>query len=225
MHICRILRFVFILEGERLTDKGWRESKMSMNRTLKIAVFSVAILLGVISIGNYPAGVLTRAQVKQDIKMPDVIVLGKDAKLGSITFNHVSHNGGKYSIDGTGPIACIECHHAAQPATELVKHPPLRTAWPADRTTTLTADLFAKDPAAAGVAACRDCHARAGQLPKLLPAIPEIKHESSTAMISLTNQQAFHRNCAGCHTEAVKQNKALRGPTAMQCTSCHKRVG
>lgn len=197
----------------------------TMNRIIKIAALSVAMALGAIGIGHHFQGVLTLAQVKQDIKMPEVIVLGKDAKLGSVTFNHVSHNGGKYSIDGTGPIACTECHHAAQPASELLKHPPLRTAWPSDRTTTLTADLFTKDPAAAGVAACRDCHAQAGQKPKLLSAIPEIKHEGSTAMISLTNQQAFHRNCAGCHTEAVKQNKALKAPTTMQCTQCHKRTG
>jgi len=197
---------------------------MCKTRTLKITILGVTILFAAIGVGDGLVGVLTMAQVKQDIKMPEVIVLGKDAKLGSVTFNHVSHNGGKYSIDGTGPIACIECHHTAQPASELAKHPPLKTSWPADRTTTLTADLFAKDPAAAGVAACRNCHARAGEIPKLLPAIPEIKHEGSTAMISLINQQAFHRNCAGCHTEAVKQNKALKGPTTMQCTLCHKRT-
>ena len=198
---------------------------MCITRTLKIAILGVTILFAAIGVGDGLVGVLTMAQVKQDIKMPEVIVLGKDAKLGSVTFNHVNHNGGKYSIDGTGPIACTECHHTAQPASELAKHPPLKTSWPADRTTTLTADLFAKDPAAAGVAACRNCHARAGEIPKLLPAIPEIKHEGSTAMISLINQQAFHRNCAGCHTEAVKQNKALKGPTTMQCTLCHKRPG
>jgi len=198
---------------------------MCITRTLKIAILGVTILFAAIGVGDGLVGVLTMAQVKQDIKMPEVIVLGKDAKLGSVTFNHVNHNGGKYSIDGTGPIACTECHHTAQPASELAKHPPLKTSWPADRTTTLTADLFAEDPAAAGVAACRNCHARAGEIPKLLPAIPEIKHEGSTAMISLINQQAFHRNCAGCHTEAVKQNKALKGPTTMQCTLCHKRPG
>lgn len=197
---------------------------MSLNGALKFAALGSAVLLGIFSFDALPDGFLTRAQVAQDKKMPDVIVLGKDAKLGSVTFNHVSHNGGKYSIDGTGPIACAECHHTAQPASELAKHPPLKTAWPADRTTTLTAELFAKDPNAAGVAACRDCHARAGEIPKLIPAIPEMKHESSTAMISLTNQQALHRNCAGCHTEAVKQNKALKAPTTMQCTVCHKRT-
>jgi hypothetical protein len=178
------------------------------------------VAFAVVLLGSEIGGETALAQVK----MPDVIVLAKDSKLGAVTFNHVSHNGGKYSIDGTGPIGCTECHHVAQPAAELVKHPPLKTAWPADRTTTLTADLFAKDPSAAGVAACRSCHARTGETPKLLSAIPEIKHESSTAMITLNNQQAFHRNCAGCHTEAAKEKPAIKAPKTMQCTMCHKRT-
>ena len=182
---------------------------------LAAAVFAVLIIGGEI-VGD-------KAFAQTVTKIPEVIVLAKENKLGTVTFNHVSHNGGKYSIDGTGPIACIECHHVAQPAADVAKHPPLKTSWPADRTTTLTADLFTKDPAAAGVAACRNCHARAGETPKFLPAIPEIKHESSTAMITLTNQQAFHRNCAGCHTEAKKEKPALKGPTTMQCTMCHKK--
>jgi hypothetical protein len=157
-------------------------------------------------------------------KMPEVIILGKDSKLGQVSFNHVNHNGGKYSIDGTGPIACVECHHTAQPATEAAKHPPLKTAWPADRKTTLTADLFAGEGKNAGATACRSCHAKSGETPKLLPAIPEIKHESSTAMISLTNQQAFHRSCAGCHTEMKKTVPTTKGPTTMQCTMCHKKA-
>lgn len=164
------------------------------------------------------------AQTKAiDQKMPEVIILAKDAKFGTVTFNHVSHNGGKYSIDGTGPIACIECHHTAQPATELVKFPPLKTAWPSDRTTILTADLFAKDPAKAGVAACRDCHARAQQTPKLIAEIPVIKHEASSALITLTNQQAFHRNCDGCHIAVQEQNPTSIAPKATNCMSCHKR--
>lgn len=180
------------------------------------------VLFAVVFIGSEFAGEKAAAQVT--VKMPEVIVLAKDNKLGTVTFNHVSHNGGKYSIDGTGPIACIECHHTARPAADVAKHPPLKTSWPADRTTTLTSELFTKDPAAAGVATCRDCHARAGQIPKLLPALPEIKHESSTAMITLTNQQAFHRSCAGCHTEAAKQKPGIKsGPTTMQCTVCHKK--
>lgn len=192
-----------------------------MKRAISYAIIAAFVLTGFAFVGPTLLSMVGHAQNATTI--PDVIVLGKDAKLGQITFNHVSHNGGKYSING-GPIACIECHHTAQPAAEIAKHPPMKTAWPADRTTTLTADLFSKGAAAAGVAACRSCHARAGETPKLLPAIPEIKHESSTAMIQLTNQQAFHRNCAGCHTEAKKTNPALKGPSTTQCTSCHKKA-
>lgn len=188
-----------------------------------IACFSViAIVVSNVDTSSIRARAQTNESVQ--VKIPEVILLGKDVKLGQITFNHVKHNGGNYSIDGTGPIACIECHHTAQPAADVAKHPPLKTAWPADRTTTLTAELYAKDPKAVGVAACRDCHAKAGTVPKLLDKIPAVKHESSTAIISLTNQQAFHRNCAGCHTEYAKQNKASKGPTTMQCTTCHKRT-
>lgn len=194
---------------------------------MKIASKAVLVLLAsvfsVVFITHDLASRRASAQAQDVKKIPEVIILAKDNKLGSVSFNHVLHNGGKYSIDGTGPIACIECHHAAQPASEAAKHPPLKTAWPADRATTLTAELFTKDPAAAGVAACRDCHAKAGQTPKLIAAIPEIKHESSTAIITLTNQQAFHRNCSGCHTEVKKERPAAKGPTATQCTACHKR--
>lgn len=194
----------------------------------KLVIFGVAVSV-VIAIAVLAVTFSTKhglAQVKpqDEVKMPEVIMLSKDAKLGQVKFDHVKHNGGTYSIAGTGPMACISCHHTAQPASELVKHPPLKTAWPTDRTTTLTADLFAKGSALAGVAACRDCHARAGEKPKLLAAIPEVKHESSTAMISLNNQQAFHRNCAGCHTEIAKTNKLIKGPTNLQCVQCHKKA-
>lgn len=190
------------------------------NKGMLVAAFIAALAIGLA--WNSQATRIATAQT-QEVKMPEVIVLGKDAKLGSVTFNHRKHNGGTYSIVGTNPIGCVECHHVAQPAAEAAKHPPLKTAWPADRTTTLTEELFLKEPAASAVAACRDCHARTGETPKLLPKIPEIKHESSTAMIQLTNQQALHRNCAGCHTEAKKDRPALKAPTTMQCTMCHKR--
>jgi hypothetical protein len=185
-------------------------------------IFCVAIVaLGLSRYFGDPAVIHSTAQTKT---IPDVIVLGKDVKLGAVTFNHALHNGGKYSIDGTGPIACIECHHTAQPASEIAKHPPLKTSWPADRTTSLSAELFNKDPAAAGVAACRDCHAKVGATPKLIPAIPEVKHEGSTAIVSLNNQQAFHRNCAGCHAEYKKQNPASKAPITTQCMACHKKA-
>lgn len=156
-------------------------------------------------------------------KLPDVIVLGADAKLGTIKFNHANHATKNYNIAGTGPIDCIECHHTAQPASEAMKHPPLKTVWPADRTTTLTAELLATNPEAVGTITCRGCHARAGTTPVTIPAIPEIKAPDSAAMVTLTNQLAFHRNCANCHADVLKNRKDIKGPTPQQCTKCHMK--
>lgn len=161
----------------------------------------------------------------QDGKKPkDEYVLGPYAKLGGVKFSHTEHVTKNRSVDGTKPIACVECHHTAQPATEVVKHPLHKTAWPADRTTTLTADLFEKDPTAPPVTVCTDCHARAGTKPKLLPDIPKITIEGVAEPVVLDNQQAFHRNCSGCHDEVAKTGRASTGPTSKKCVACHKKT-
>ena len=161
----------------------------------------------------------------QDGRKPkDEYVLGPYAKLGGVKFRHLEHVTTKRSIDGTGTSACVDCHHTAQPASEVVKHPLHKTAWPADRTTTLTADLFEKDPSAPPVNVCGDCHARAGMKPKLLPEIPTIKVEGVAEPIVLDNQQAFHRNCSGCHDEVAKTGRASTGPTSKKCVACHKKT-
>jgi len=195
---------------------------MKMHTVLSIAAVLLAVGF-VISAGDFTA-TPSLAQQTEDPKMPEVVILGKDAKLGQVTFNHVKHNGGAYNITPGTTIACISCHHTARPAAEVAKFPPLKTSWPADRTTILTAELFAKDPKGAGVAACRDCHARTDQKPKLLDKIPEIKHEASTALMTMTNMQAFHRTCVGCHTEVKKTLLTSKGPTQMQCAMCHKKT-
>jgi len=167
------------------------------------------------------AQVLPQPQTVQEKKMPEVIVLGQNSKLGKVTFNHVKHNGGEYSVGG--PIACIECHHTAQPKAELAKYPPLATDWPAGRKTTLTAELFAKDSMAAGVAACRDCHARAGEKPKLIAEIPVLKDPGSTTLTTLTNQLAFHQACDVCHFQVSFNRVGSKVPNATNCAACHKR--
>jgi hypothetical protein len=152
-------------------------------------------------------------------------VLGKESKLGPVAFNHGKHITEKRSPDGTKQIECIECHHTAQPAAEALKHPPHKTVWPTDRTTTLTADLLEKDPSVT-VVICTDCHARADQKPKLLPEIPRLKFEGAAEETIMTNQQAFHRNCGGCHDDVVKARPALdpAPPTSKKCVACHKKV-
>src|SRR5437762_479120 len=158
----------------------------------------------------------------QATKPPETIVLSKEAKLGQVTFNHLKHFTENRSADLTRPIACVDCHHTAQPAAEAVKHPPHKTAWPADRTTTLTLDLLEKDPNALG-AKCTDCHARTGEKPKLLPAIPTVKFEDNAEPTTMNNQQAFHHACGDCHDAVAKVKADSTGPTSKKCTTCHKK--
>jgi cytochrome c553 len=188
---------------------------------LAILVFSIAMAVGhdqSTSQSNGPP-----AEAQDNRKPRDVYTLATESKLGTVTFSHINHATKNRTIDGSAPMACVECHHTAQPAAEVAKHPPLKTAWPADRTTTLTAELFEKDPKAPEVVGCRDCHARADTKPKLLSEIPQIKFEGGTALITLTNQQALHRNCAGCHDEIVKTRTDVNPPTSKKCLSCHKK--
>jgi len=190
---------------------------------MRFLLILTAIVFAVALVYHAPVSVANRTV--QDVKKPpEVITLGAEAKLGPVKFNHADHFTKNRSADGTKPIACVECHHTAQPASEAAKHPPHKTVWPADRTTTLTAELAEKDPNALG-AACHDCHARTDAKPKLLPALPQIKSDSGE-MIVLNNQQAFHRNCAGCHDEAVKAqpNLSPAPPTSKKCTACHKKA-
>jgi hypothetical protein len=188
---------------------------------MKLFTISMVLILAVLFTSG-PSGVSLETSAQDTKKPQDNYVLGPESKLGQVAFSHINHTSKNRNTEGTGPSECIECHHTAQPAAEAVKHPPLKTAWPADRTTTLTAEEFAKDPNAAG-AVCRDCHARADTKPKLLPEIPQIKLEVGTELVTLTNQQAFHRNCAGCHDQIVKTRSDVNPPTSKKCTACHKR--
>ena len=151
-----------------------------------------ALLLFALALVSTPSLPL-EASAQDARKMPETMVLSKEAKLGGVSFNHHKHATEKRSPDGTQMVPCVECHHTAQPAAEAVKHPPHKTVWPADRTTTLTAELFEKD-AATTVNVCTDCHARAEAKPKLLPEIPSVKFEGADEATVLNNQQAFHRN-------------------------------
>jgi cytochrome c553 len=185
--------------------------------------FFVVVALLVLAVTMGPSKLSSKTSAQKGRTPPEVRVLGAEAKLGTVKFSHLDHVTKNRSVEG-GKIECIECHHTAQPASEAGKHPPLKTAWPADRTTTLTADLFEKDLTAPEVNVCRDCHARTETKPKLLSEIPQIKLEVGTELVTLTNQQAFHRNCAGCHDEIVKTSKDLSPPTSRKCTACHKRA-
>ncbi|HEX6186249.1 MAG TPA: cytochrome c3 family protein [Pyrinomonadaceae bacterium] len=142
------------------------------------------------------------------------------AKSLSVPFSHLTHATKNYSIDGTKVIGCAECHHTDQPAAEAAKHPPLKSAYPADRTLTLTAETI-KDAKMPKVETCRACHAQEGDKPKIGDAIPEITYEGDTDPTVLDNEQAYHRNCNGCHDAATEKRKLTTAPTTNECAKCH----
>jgi hypothetical protein len=187
---------------------------------MKLVTLSLFLIFGVSVWGNLISS--TSAELQGGRKPQDTYVLANEAKLGAVKFTHLNHTTKNRAVDGT-QIACVQCHHTAQPAAEVVKHPPHKTAWPADRTSTLTADLLEKDPSAPLVDLCTDCHARAETKPKLLPELPQIKLENAGEPIVLNNQQAFHRGCAGCHDEIAKVRETL-APTSKKCIGCHKKT-
>lgn len=184
-----------------------------------LAAFICAILL-VSGTSTLTSGV----SAQDGKKPPEKITLGMDAKLGPVAFNHADHFTKNRSIDGAAKIACVECHHTAQPLADALKlkNPPHKTVWPGDRTTTLTAELLEKDPNAPPVNDCRDCHAKTDTKPKLIAEIPQIKGEGPDPII-LTNQQAFHRNCGGCHDAVLKARPDATAVGSKKCTTCHKR--
>jgi len=166
----------------------------------------------------------TLPRTEQDAtKVPDTMVLSEKAALGKVTFSHLNHTTKNYNIEGIAPVQCIECHHVEQPVAEAKKMALHQTAYPPDRTTTLTAELLTKEPGTKAIP-CRHCHARKGEKPTVWPEIPQIKSENSTAIITVTNQQAFHRACAGCHDQVVKARPDVKtAPTTLKCTVCHKK--
>ena len=190
----------------------------------KPLTFSVGLIVLVLTILWVPTQSTERlTALSQTATLPDTIVLAEKAVLGKVSFSHSSHTTKNYNIEGTRPVYCIECHHVEQPEPEAKKVAPHQTAYPPDRTTTLTAELLTKDPSTK-VTPCRSCHARKEEKPALWPQIPEIKSENSTAIITLTNQQAFHRACAGCHDQVIKVRPEAKLPTTTKCTACHKKT-
>src|SRR5262245_59413375 len=110
---------------------------------MKALTLLSGLVLVLLLVSGVP-GIVADGRIQDVKKPPEVITLAADAKLGPVKFNHLDHATKNHSPDGTKQIACVECHHTAQPAAEAVKHPPHKTVWPADRTTTLTMELVEK---------------------------------------------------------------------------------
>ena len=111
------------------------------NRLRPETCFRVSVFLTLIALA---CGMVWQ-ETSSQTKVPETIILAKESRLGQVTFNHLKHATENRSADLSKPNACVDCHHTAQPASEAAKRPPHKTAWPADRSTTLTMDLLEKD--------------------------------------------------------------------------------
>jgi cytochrome c553 len=130
-----------------------------------------------------------------------------------VPFSHENHATKNYSADLKSVMACTVCHHTDQPKAALSGV--LKTS---EREETLTTALLEKADAKP-VKDCRSCHAQEGTKPASLAANPEVTYPDESDAITMTNEEAYHRNCITCH-ESVKKIKAdTKAPTT--CAQCH----
>ncbi len=186
----------------------------------KIILLILAVGCFAIVVGNDLASSSLQDIPKESKIQPKEVVLGKDSqsdKYGEVPFNHETHSLKNYSIDGTTPIPCQECHHTDQPESAL--KPPLKTS---ERDVILTTPVLeAAD--AKPVKSCRVCHL---QVDDDSAPIPVITYPGKTTPSKLTNELAYHNNCNLCHDAAIAARPVLKGkiPGSNDCVPCHKPV-
>ena len=184
---------------------------------MKLFLVSVALLgcvaLYMSSPHTVPAS--AAALVKSKVE-PKEVILSKDAKdpkAKPVLLTHEAHATKNYARDGKSVMSCAECHHTDQPKSALTGV--LKTS---ERAVLLTSALL-KDPNAAPVKTCRECHAQTGQKPAEWPAIPTVKYPDEDDETVLTNDEAYHRNCNSCHDDVKKRDATTKAPTT--CAGCH----
>ncbi|MDQ1524692.1 MAG: Class cytochrome family [Pyrinomonadaceae bacterium] len=149
---------------------------------------------------------------------PKEVVLGKDAKATgqgskSVHFTHETHSTKPYSMDGKSVIGCTECHHTDQPKAALKGV--LKTS---EREEVLTTALLEKADSKP-VKTCRECHAQTDIKPASWPANPEVTYPDDPDPITMTNEEAYHRNCNVCHEGVKKRDATTKAPVT--CVQCH----
>ena len=78
----------------------------------EVALLSI-VACGIIVFSG--SNTVSNASAQEGRKPKDEMILGPYAKLGGVKFSHLDHITKNRSVDGTKPIACVECHHTAQP--------------------------------------------------------------------------------------------------------------
>jgi hypothetical protein len=149
---------------------------------------------------------------------PKEVTLNKDAKQTgagskSVHFTHEAHATKPYNTDGKSIIGCAECHHTDQPKSALKGV--LKTSEREEVLTTASLEKADAKP----VKTCRECHAQADIKPASWPANPEVTYPDESDPITLTNEEAYHRNCNTCHEAVKKRDAATKAPVT--CVQCH----
>jgi len=149
------------------------------------------------------------------------IILAKDSKdpkwgehKPEALFDHTKHHDLTHTLDGKTATACVECHHTEQPSSN---QPYLKRF---ERKAVLTAEQLesSKEP----VKSCRNCHWQEATTATAEFPPKSIKYPKETGKPpsgKLTNDNAYHINCIGCHDVAMKRDPKLKAPQA--CGDCH----
>ena len=185
---------------------------------LFLVLATVVMYLGLLLTGATPVDNFTSAKPFRSKVQPKEVILGKDAKAmgqgsNSVLFTHETHATKAYSADGKCAIGCAECHHTDQPKSALGGV--FKTS---EREEMLTTPLLQKADAKP-VKTCRECHAQTDIKPAGWPANPEVTYPDESDPITLTNEEAYHRNCNVCHDAVKKRNQATKAPVT--CVQCH----
>jgi cytochrome c553 len=151
------------------------------------------------------------------------IILGKDSKdpkwgehKPEAAFDHTKHHDLTHTMDGKTATACVECHHTEQPSAPS-NQPYLKRF---ERKAVLTAEQLesSKEP----VRSCRNCHWQEATTATAEFPPKSVKYPKETGKPpsgKLTNDNAYHTNCLGCHDVAMKRDPKLKAPQA--CGDCH----
>ena len=151
------------------------------------------------------------------------IILAKDSKdpkwgehKPEAAFDHAKHHDLTHTLDGKTATACVECHHTEQPSAPS-NQPYLKRF---ERKAVLTAEQLesSKEP----VKSCRNCHWQEATAATAEFPPKSIKYPKETGKPpsgKLTNDNAYHTNCLGCHDVAMKRDPKLKAPQA--CGDCH----
>jgi hypothetical protein len=132
-------------------------------------------------------------------------------------FDHTKHNTDvTHTLDGKTVTNCVYCHHTQQPMP-VAGRPFLKKS---ERAEALTAAQLETSKQA--VNSCRHCHFQASTAATNEYPPKSVKYPRELGLPPsgpLTNDNAYHIRCLGCHDAAMKRDPKLKAPQG--CGECH----